>query len=73
MKMNELINSFEIFTTNEEKDLLGKIDARPHPISSYTEREQTIINNMVKKSLVSKVHNNGYTLVTQNGQQITNK
>jgi hypothetical protein len=66
MKMNELINSFEIFTTNEEKDLLGKIDARPHPISSYTEREQTIINNMVKKSLVSKVRDRDLFLVLRN-------
>lgn len=66
MKVNELIDSFEIFTTNEEKELLGKVDAKPHPLSSYTQREQVIIDNMIKKSLISKIHNNGLYLVMRN-------
>jgi len=66
MKVNELIDSFEIFTTNEEKELLGKVDAKPHPLSSYTQREQVIIDNMIKKSLISKIYNNGLYLVMRN-------
>lgn len=66
MKINELIQSFEIYKTNEEKELLGRIDAKPHPMSSYTEREQVIIDNMIKKSLVSKVRDRDLFLVMRN-------
>jgi hypothetical protein len=66
MKVNELINSFQIYTTNEEQELLGNISTTPHPMSSYSEREQVIINSMIRKSLVSKVHNNGLFLVMRN-------
>ena len=66
MKINELIQSFEIYKTNEETELLGKMDANPLPLSSYTEREQVIIDNMVKKSLVSKVRNKDLYLVMRN-------
>jgi len=65
MKLNELIEDFEIFTTNEEKDVLSRLDS-VRPLESFTEREQTIIENLIRKSLVSKVHNNGSTLVLAN-------
>lgn len=54
MKLNELISSFSIHTTNEESDILKKLD-QPNSIESFSEREQFIINNMVRKSLVSKI------------------
>ena len=66
MKINELIQSFEIYKTNEEIELLDKMDVKPQPLSSYTEREQVIIDNMVKKSLVSKVRNKDLYLVMRN-------
>ena len=66
MKVNELIDSFEIYKTNEEKAMLERISTDPHPLSSYSEREQVIINSMIRKSLVSKVHNNGLFLVMRN-------
>ena len=66
MKINELIQSFEIYKTNEEIELLDKMDVKPQPLSSYTEREQVIIDNMVKKSLVSKVRNKDLFLVKRN-------
>jgi hypothetical protein len=60
MKINELLNRFEIFTTNEEQKLLDKLDG-VSPIEYYTERERFVIENLIKKSLVSKVkHNNSY-------------
>ena len=65
MKLNELIEDFTIFTTNEEKQVLSKIDDMM-PIDTFTEREQTIIENLVRKSLVSKVHQRGSTLVMAN-------
>jgi len=66
MKINELIQDFTIYTTNEEAKLLLKMDATPHPLHAYSEREQVIIDNLVKKSLVSKVRNEGLFLVMRN-------
>jgi len=54
MKLNELIKSFEIYVTNEERSLLETID-KPVPLSSFTERDQVIINNLIRKSVVSKL------------------
>ena len=65
MKLNELIQDFTIYTTNEEKDVLSKID-NIMSIDIFTDREQVIIENLVRKSLVSKVHNKGSTLVMAN-------
>ena len=53
MKINELLGKFEIFTTNEESELLTKLDAET-PLQSFPERQRFVIENMIKKSLVSK-------------------
>ena len=65
MKLNELIENFTIYTTNEEKQVLSKIDDLMS-IDTFTEREQAIIENLVRKSLVSKVQQRGSTLVMAN-------
>jgi hypothetical protein len=65
MRLNELIRSFEIYTSNEEKAVLEQID-RPLPLSSFEEREQVVIQNLVRKSLITKMTNNGYTYVMKN-------
>ena len=65
MKLNELIEEFTIYTTNEEKEILSQLDSIPH-LDSSTERQQAIIENLIRKSLVSKVHNKGSTLVLAN-------
>lgn len=65
MKLNELITDFTIYTTNEEKAVLSKIDDII-PLDSFPEREQTIIENLIRKSLVSKVHRKGSILVMVN-------
>lgn len=64
MKINELIKSFEIYMTNEEKNLLETFDTAP--LSSYTERDQVIINNLIRKSVISKVLHNGNVMVMRN-------
>ena len=53
MKINELFGKFEIFTTNEEYKLLAKLDTET-PLQSFPERQRFVIENMIKKSLVSK-------------------
>jgi hypothetical protein len=66
MKINELITSFEIFTSNEEREILERID-KPMQLASFTEREQFVIKNLTHKSLVTKINNNGFTYVVRNG------
>lgn len=54
MKINQLISDFKIYTTNEEQEVLEKLD-RPVRVSTLTERERTIVENMIRKSLVIKI------------------
>jgi hypothetical protein len=63
MKITELVKS--IYMTNEEKNLLETFDA-PVSLSSFTERDQTIINNLIRKSIISKVRHNGTIMVIRN-------
>lgn len=65
MKLNELISSFEIYTTNDEQQVLESMQSIS-PIDQFTEREQVIIDNLVKKSLISKCRYNGQTMVIKN-------
>jgi|TARA_B110000495_G_C22779496_1_gene455964 hypothetical protein len=55
MKLNELIKSFDIFVTNEEESLLETLGAGARPLSSFTEHDQVIINNLIRKSVISKI------------------
>lgn len=54
MKINELIDSFEIWTTNEEAELLTKLQ-KPVKLSSLNEQDQFRVQAMIRKSLVIKV------------------
>lgn len=65
MKINELIKTFEIYTSNEEREVLERID-RPMQLASFNEREQFVIKNLTHKSLVVKINNNGFTYVVRN-------
>jgi hypothetical protein len=65
MKLNDLILDFEIATTNEEKQLLSKMKGLAL-LDSYPEREQVIIQNLIRKSLVSKVVREKHTFVVPN-------
>jgi len=66
MKLNELITSFKIYITNEEKSLLETFSQKPAPLSSFDERDQVIINNLIRKSVISKVQYNGTVMVMRN-------
>ena len=54
MKINELISDFQIWTTNEEKELLEKL-SKPVKLASLNEQEQFRILAMIRKSLVTKI------------------
>ncbi len=65
MKINELISKFTIAVSNEEKEVLNKLD-HPLPLHSFHEREQFIIESLIRKALVSRVRNNNMVLVVAN-------
>ena len=65
MKINELISQFSIALSNEENSVLESMEG-VKPLDMYNEREQVVIGNLIRKSLVSKVYKDGVTLVTRN-------
>jgi hypothetical protein len=65
MKINELIQDFEIYKTNEEKVELDNLTT-PVPLASLSERQQVIMNNLIRKSLVSKIKSNNVIMVARN-------
>ena len=54
MKLNELIYSFEIWTTNEEAVLLKKLKY-PVKLAQLNEHDQVRVQAMIRKSLVTKI------------------
>ena len=54
MKVNDLISDFEIWTTNEEAELLARL-SKPVKLSSLNEQEQFRVQAMIRKSLVTKI------------------
>ena len=65
MKLNELITSFTIALSNEEAEVLEKV--KPvQPLQGFSPREQVIIENLIRKSLVSKVLRDNIVMVGQN-------
>jgi len=65
MKFDDLIKDFSIHISNEEKTLLDKI-SKPCYVESFSEREQYVIESLIRKSLLSKVYYKGSTVVIPN-------
>jgi len=53
MKINELVGEFGIWTTNEEAELLSRLQ-RPVKLSNLSEHDQFRIQTLIRKSLVTK-------------------
>ena len=68
MKLNELITEFDIYMTNEERSLYEQLD-QVVPLISFNERQRVIVNNLIRKSLVSKIRHNNQIMVARNDQQ----
>lgn len=68
MKINELIEDFEIWTTNEERALLDKLK-KPVKLSSLNEHDQFKVQAMIRKSLVIKVGMKDPTIVANEKYQ----
>jgi|TARA_Y100000389_G_scaffold24131_1_gene20833 hypothetical protein len=58
MKLNELIGDFQIFTTNEEQEFLDKWSNGCYT-DTLTEREQILVDGLVRKSILNKVRYQG--------------
>jgi hypothetical protein len=54
MKINELVRSFEIWTTNEERALLSRL-LQPTLLSTLAERDKVVAENLIRKSLLIKI------------------
>ena len=65
MKLNELIGKVNIFVSNEEKQLLNDFKGVMLP-EQFTERQQGIIENLIRKSLISKVNHKGKLYLVKN-------
>lgn len=65
MKIKNLIPDFDIILTNEEKGVLGKMSGIMVP-EQFTEREKFVIENMIRKSVVTRVRHKGKTYLVQN-------
>jgi hypothetical protein len=65
MKLNELITDFKIIVSNEEEQLLKRFDGVMIP-EEFTEREQRVIENLVRKSVISKINHKGKVFLVKN-------
>jgi hypothetical protein len=54
MKVSELVRSFSIWTSIEERTLLKKL-TRPTRLSTLPEREQQVAESLIRKSLLIKI------------------
>ena len=70
MRINELIQEFTIQTSNEEKDILGKLKSAIN-LDTFMERDQEVINQLIRKSLVRKIEQDNNTMVVANAGQET--
>ena len=62
MKINELLGEFGIYTTNEEGQLLKKLQ-QPVKLRQLSEHDQFIVQAMIRKSLITKIGHNDPTVV----------
>lgn len=60
--LNPLIKDFAIWISNEESALLEKLK-RPTKLSQLTELEQTRVQALIRKSLITKIGQHNPTLV----------
>lgn len=65
MKANEFANSVHVWRTNEEQGVLDKI-TEPKVVESFEERDQSIIEGLVRKNLLIKVQGKYSTYVYPN-------
>jgi len=66
MQINEILSSFTIYVNNEENELLESMPQGEVLLSNYDERQQTVINNLIRKSILTRIDNHGSTSIKKN-------
>lgn len=69
MKINELISTFEIWTTSEEAELLERLKT-PVKLSALSEQDQFKVQGLIRKSLVTKIGMQNPSVVANEKHQI---
>mgnify|MGYP001168305598 CR=1 FL=1 len=69
MKISDVLENFSINTSNEERALLQRLNG-PRAIEDFTERERFILENLIRKSLVTKISNGRSFKVEANKRKI---
>jgi hypothetical protein len=69
MKINELISSFEIWTTAEEAELLERLK-NPVKLAALSEQDQFKVQGLIRKSLVTKIGMQNPSVVANEKHQI---
>jgi hypothetical protein len=65
MKINELVRSLPTWTSTEERSVLERINGI-EPLSVFNEREQHVIEALVRKSLVIRITERETTYIYPN-------
>jgi hypothetical protein len=65
MKINELVRSLPTWTSTEERTVLERINGI-EPLSAFNEREQHVIESLVRKSLVIRITERETTYIYPN-------
>jgi hypothetical protein len=65
MKINELVRSLPTWTSAEERTVLERINGI-EPLSVFNEREQHVIESLVRKSLVIRITERETTYIYPN-------
>ena len=65
MKIRDFVNDWSIQVSNEEQMLLDRVK-KAYYFDQLTEREKIIAENLIKKSIISKVDYNGSTVIITN-------
>lgn len=72
MNIKEMLKGFKVFVTNEEQQVLDQME-HIRPMEAYNERERFVIENLIRKSLVSKVRRENTYMVVKNEQHEISK
>ena len=65
MKIKEIFKGFTMQMSNDEFRMLERLQ-NVTPLIAFPENEQFIIENLIRKALVTKIRNNGMTMVIAN-------
>ena len=66
MRLRNIISDIAIYVNNEEHALLDKLPNYPIDRMAISEREQIVVDHLIRKSLVKKILKNDKILVQKN-------